>query len=125
MSRRSKKQKGALVSLPARKNSGLGMIMEIKNQKEAKLVYEVVRCTLRARKEISEKDKRLSAAYGYYARDQKGVLYPKRKYVYVEWIKRPSDWNQTVINHKADWYPLSTIRVVSEVIHGSVTQGIE
>ena len=116
MARRSKKLKGALVSLPARKNSGLGMIMEIRNQKEAKLIYEVARRLHRDRREISEKDKQLSAAYGYYARDQKGVLYPKRKYVYVHWIKPPSDWNQTVISHKADWYPLSILRVISEVV---------
>ena len=116
MARKSKKQKGALVSLPARKNSGLGMIMEIRTQKEAKLVYEVARRLHRDRREISEKDKRLSAAYGYYSRDQQGALYPQRKYVYVQWIKPPSDWNQTVIRDKADWYPLSIIRVISEVI---------
>jgi hypothetical protein len=116
MARKSKKQKGALVSLPARKNSGLGMIMEIRNQKEAKLIYEVARRTHRDRKEPSEIDKRLSAAFGYYSRDGKGELYSQRKYAYVQWIKKPSDWNQTAINHKADWYPLSILRVISEVV---------
>jgi phage FluMu gp28-like protein len=92
------------------------MIMEIRNQKEAKLIYEDTWYTDRDRRGISEKDKRLGAAYGYYSRDQKGALYPKRKYVYVQWIKPPSDWNQTVIRHKADWYPLSILRVISEVV---------
>ena len=116
MARKSKKLIGALVSLPARKNSGLGMIMEIRNQKEAKVIYEGARRQHRDRRGISEKDKRLSAAFGYYSRDGKGTLYAHRKYAYVQWIKKPSDWNQTVINHKGDWYPLSIIRVISEVI---------
>ena len=115
MARKSSKIPGALVSLPARKNSGLGMIMEIRNQKEAQLVYDAAIRIRQERKEVSEKDKRLSAAFGYYGRDQEGILYPNRKYVYVEWIKRPSDWNQTVIGHKADWYPLSIVGVVSPV----------
>jgi len=58
----------------------------------------------------------LSAAFGYYSRDGTGELYAQRKYAYVQWIKKPSDWNQTVINHRADWYPLSIIRVISEVV---------
>ena len=40
MARKPSKIPGALVSLPARKNSGLGMIMEIRSQKEAKLAYD-------------------------------------------------------------------------------------
>ena len=113
MARRTKKQRGALVSLPARKNSGLGMIIDIKTQNEAKLVYEV---TIHRDWRNSDKDKRLSAAFGYYSRDGTGELYAQRKYAYVQWIKKPSDWNQTVINHRADWYPLSIIRVISEVV---------
>ena len=114
---RSKKIKGALVSLPARKNSGLGMIMEIRNQNEAKEVYENARRSRRDSKEMSEINNRLSAAFGYYSRDGAGKIYPRRKYAYVQWIKKPSDWNQTVIRHKADWYPLSIIRVISEVVN--------
>jgi len=113
MARRTKKQRGALVSLPARKNSGLGMIIDIKTQNEAKLVYEV---TIHRDWRNSDKDKRLSAAFGYYSRDGTGELYAQRKYAYVQWIKKPSDWNQTAINHKADWYPLSILRVISEVV---------
>ncbi len=113
MARRTKKQRGALVSLPARKNSGLGMIIDIKTQNEAKLVYEV---TIHRDWRNSDKDKRLSAAFGYYSRDGTGKLYAQRKYAYVQWIKKPSDWNQTAINHKADWYPLSILRVISEVV---------
>ena len=115
MARRTKKQRGALVSLPARKNSGLGMIIDIKTQNEAKLVYEAA---IRVHRDSrsSDKDKRLSAAFGYYGSDQDGALYPARSYAYVQWIKPPSDWNQTVINLKADWYPLSIIRVISEVV---------
>ena len=120
MARRTKKQRGALVSLPARKNSGLGMIMEIKNQKEAQAVYEERKRLddeRGRRASFSEKDKRLSAAFGFYGSDQDGALYPgARSYAYIQWIKPPSDWNQTVINLKADWYPLSIIRVISEVV---------
>ena len=118
MARRTKKQRGALVSLPARKNSGLGMIMEIKNQKEAQAVYEERKRLddeRGRRASFSEKDKRLSAAFGFYGSTQDGALYPARSYAYIQWIKPPSDWNQTVINLKADWYPLSIIRVISEV----------
>ena len=115
MARRTKKQRGALVSLPARKNSGLGMIIDIKTQNEAKLVYEAAIHPHRDRRS-SDKDRRLSAAFGYYSRDGTGKLYAQRKYAYVQWIKKPSDWHQTAINHRADWYPLSIIRVISEVV---------
>ena len=115
MARKTKKQKGALVSLPARKNSGLGMIMEIRTQKEAKSIYEAAIRVHRDRRS-SDKDKRLRASFGYYSRDGTGKLYAQRKYAYVQWIKKPSDWHQTAINHRADWYPLSIIRVISEVV---------
>jgi|1_EtaG_2_1085319.scaffolds.fasta_scaffold30858_2 hypothetical protein len=126
MARKTKKIPGALVELPGRKNKGLGIITEIINQAEAENIHKKTlqhyenRPNTFARSLLSEKNNRLSQAYSFYGRNSTGVKYEKRRYAYIRWIKPPSDWNTTRINIKTDWYPLSIIRVVSEVTHGSV-----
>jgi hypothetical protein len=125
MARKSKKLPGALVELPARKKKGLGVVLKIATHQEAYDIYQYCDSISPLDSDIdvklSENQMRLASAFGYYGMDSySGEALPrgvKRKYALVKWIKPPSEWSTDTMRIKEDWYPLSIVRVVSEVIH--------
>ena len=127
MARKSKKIPGALVELPARKKKGLGVVIKITTHQEAYDIHQYCDSVspLNSYSEIetklSENQMRLASAFGYYGMDSiSGEASPrgaKRNYVLVKWIKPPSEWSMETTRLKEDWYPLSIVRVISEVRH--------
>jgi len=125
MARKSKKLPGALVELPARKKKGLGVVLKIATHQEAYDIYQycdsVSPLDSDIETKLSENQMRLASAFGYYGMDSiSGEVLPrgaKRNYVLVKWIKPPSEWSMETARLKEDWYPLSIVRVISEVAY--------
>tara|TARA_R110002020_G_scaffold37239_18_gene112609 strand:+ start:1579 stop:1929 length:351 start_codon:yes stop_codon:yes gene_type:complete len=111
MPRPSTKKVGALVELFRRKTKGFGMILEITDSKQILERYDPEWSRLYQSNKLPEKDKRLFQCYNYYDKwPQSGMV---RKYAFVKWFKRPSEWENDEIIYSHDWYPVDLLRAVS------------
>lgn len=113
MARHSTKKIGALVELFRRKNKGLGIVLEVSDSKQIIEIYDPKWHDLYRQDKISEKRKQLFQCYNYY--DKWPQTNHVRRYVYVKWFKRPSEWETNEILKDFDWYPADLLRAVSSV----------
>ena len=113
MARHSAKKVGALVELFRRKTKGLGIIMEIKDSKQIDDIYDTNFQELYRQNKLPKLRQQLFQCYNYYDKwPETGRI---RKYMYVKWIKRPSEWETDEIIRGWDWYPGDLLRVASPV----------
>jgi hypothetical protein len=113
MARSSTKKVGALVELYRRKTKGLGIIMEITDSKKILDIFDPKFQDLYRQNKLSKQTQQLFQCYNYY--DKWPETGRVRKYMYVKWIKRPSEWETDEIMRDWDWYPGDLLRVVSPV----------
>tara|TARA_Y100001963_G_scaffold155931_1_gene248244 strand:- start:358 stop:690 length:333 start_codon:yes stop_codon:yes gene_type:complete len=109
MARKSTKQIGALVELYRRKTKGLGIILDVMDSEQISKIWDSKWTEAYNRNELTEKRKSLFQCYGYYDKWPAGSV---RKYAYVRWMKRPSEWEAERITRDHDWYPADLLRAV-------------
>tara|TARA_B100000029_G_C16693290_1_gene636482 strand:+ start:93 stop:443 length:351 start_codon:yes stop_codon:yes gene_type:complete len=113
MARNSTKKVGALVELFRRKKKGLGIILEITDSKRIDEIFVSNFQELYRQNKLSRQTQQLFQCYNYY--DKWPETGHVRKYIYVKWIRRPSEWETDEIMRDHDWYPSDLLRVVSSV----------
>ena len=112
MGRKSTKQVGALVELYRIKNKGFGIVLDVVDSTQVSEIYDPKWTELYRQDKVPEKTRQLFQCYNYYDKWPQGHV---RKYMYVKWMKRPSEWETNEILKEHDWYPADLLRAVSEV----------
>ena len=110
MARKSTKQIGSLVELYRRKIKGFGIVLDVIDSKQISEIYDPNWTESYRRNKLTEKRKSLFQCYTYYDKWPEGNI---RKYIYVKWMKRPSEWEAERILRDCDWYPADLLRAVT------------
>jgi hypothetical protein len=119
-------KKGDLVCMFRRRKKGCGLVLEYVEDINKKLNYNVVQ-TLEIMNELGPYDRERrrqlrqmaitesdlpALAFDFFTYNDAWAPKLKTKFVYVKWIKRPSEYISTSTQHNAAWYPVDWLRVL-------------
>ena len=129
MARTNTKKPGALVKLYRRRESGLGIVLEVKTTNE---IRQFVRDRFKIRFKAIQKIRERIGYNQLYEHRRKGkvtedqvkmihafFMYAKedrdRRMARIQWITKPSAWETKTVANQVDWFPLDMLRTVSPV----------